>query len=296
MSQLDPSVSLSPSAPLPSPTAAGAAAATASVTATTMTEAPLFNEADVPAPFRGKKCSYYKEKPTEQQSLDRLMGLAVFGEMVAARIYSLMAKLNPQFAELLKRFAQMEAHHASWFRDVCAKNGITPDKEFADGELGYLIAQVNDHFEAGDHDALAVVQGFIVESMAIAIYDPFLKLAGRYPGAREVFEKALDEEKYHVDWVTRYLRLGFFDAEDRFMDLTSRVNIQGIDCIGGTMMKIADYLDMIGLSGADCAGSMMDGYTELLERVGVAPKKAMKNVVTMFSPLMHKYRTGAHIK
>ena len=101
---------------------------------------------------------------------------------------------------------------------------------------------------------------------------------------------------YHVDWVTRYLRLAFFDREDDFLALAGRVNVAGIDCIGGSMMKIADYLSTIGLSGADSAGLMMDGYTELLERVGIAEKKAAKNVVGLFMPLIHKYRHGMKIK
>lgn len=233
---------------------------------------------------------------TKQEAIDRLMGLAVFGEMVAARTYNLMAQLKNEFATLLRKFAQMEGQHANWFRDASHANGITPDKTFADSELDYLIDQVNDHHAAGDFDALAVVQGFIVESMAIATYEPFLEVADEYPGAREVFQKALDEERYHVDWVTRYLRLRFFDAEDEFLALAARVNVQGIDCVGGTMMKIADYLSTIGLSGADCAGCMMDGYTELLERVGIDQKLAAKNVVGMFMPLIHKYRHGMTIK
>jgi rubrerythrin len=233
---------------------------------------------------------------TKQQAIDRLMGLAVFGEMVAARTYNLMAQLKSDFAPLLRKFAQMEGQHAAWFRDASQANGITPDKQFADSELDYLIDQVNDHHAAGDFDALAVVQGFIVESMAIATYEPFLDVADDYPGAREVFQKALDEERYHVDWVTRYLRLRYFDAEDEFLAMAARVNVQGIDCVGGTMMKIADYLSTIGLSGADCAGCMMDGYTELLERVGIEQKLAAKNVVGMFMPLIHKYRHGMTIK
>jgi rubrerythrin len=232
----------------------------------------------------------------QQVAINRLMGLAVFGEMVAARTYNLMAQLREDFGTLLRKFAQMEGQHASWFREASRVNGIVPDKEFADGELDYLIDQVNDHHAAGDFDALAVVQGFIVESMAIATYEPFLSVSDKYPGAREVFQKALDEERYHVDWVTRYLRLRFFDAETEFLELAARVNVAGIDCIGGSMMKIADYLSTIGLSGADCAGCMMDGYTELLERVGVEPKKASKNVVGMFMPLIHKYRHGLPIK
>jgi rubrerythrin len=229
-------------------------------------------------------------------ALNRLMGLAVFGEMVAARTYTLMSQLSDEWAQLMKKFSHMEGTHASWFREASRENGIEPDKEFADHELDYLIDQVNDHHKANDFDALAVIQGFIVESMAIAIYEPFLAVAHKYKGTHEVFEKALNEERYHVDWVTRYLRLRFFDRENEFLALADRVNVQGIDCIGGTMMKIADYLDAIGMSGADCAGTMMDGYTELLERVGIEQKKAAKNVVGMFMPLMHKYRHGEKIK
>lgn len=234
--------------------------------------------------------------PDRVTAISRLMGLAVFGEMVAARTYNLMAQLREEFSPLLRKFAGMEGQHAAWFRESSRANGIEPDKEFADNELDYLIDQVNDHHAAGDFDALAVVQGFIVESMAIAIYEPFLQVADKYPGTKERFEKALDEERYHVDWVTRYLRLRFFDKEEEFLELAARVNVAGIDCIGGSMMKIADYLTMIGLSGADCAGCMMDGYTELLERVGIETKKASKNVVGLFMPLIHKYRHGMSIK
>ena len=236
------------------------------------------------------------EEGEDRLPIRRLMGLAVFGEMLAARIYTLMAELKPEHAPILRKFASMEGQHAKWFRESCRANGIEPDKEFADGELDYLIAQVDAHFAAGDCEALAVVQGFIVESMAIAIYEPYLKVADQYPGTHDVFQKALDEERYHVEWMTRYLRLRFFDAEDEFVALTERVNVQGIDCIGGTMMKIADYLDSIGLSGSDCAGTMMDGYSELLERVGVPPKQATRNVVGLFMPLIRKYRHGEHIK
>jgi rubrerythrin len=178
-------------------------------------------------------------------AINRLMGLAVFGEMVAARTYTLMSQLKDEFAPLMKKFSHMEGTHATWFREASHENGIEPDKEFADHELDYLIDQVNDHHKAGDFEALAVIQGFIVESMAIATYEPFLAIAHKYPGTREIFEKALNEELYHVDWVTRYLRLRFFDREEEFLALAGRVNVQGIDCIGGTMMKIADYLDAV---------------------------------------------------
>jgi rubrerythrin len=244
-----------------------------------------------------EECPAAPATPVDRQvAINRLMGLAVFGEMVAARTYNLMASLREEFALLLKKFASMEGQHATWFREACKENGIEPDKEFADHELDYLIDQVNDHHAAGDFDALAVVQGFIVESMAIAVYEPFLEVADQYPGTHAIFKKALDEELYHVDWVTRYLRLRFFDKEEEFLELAQRVNVAGIDCIGGSMMKIADYLSTIGLSGADCAGCMMDGYTGLLERVGIEQKKASKNVIGLFMPLIHKYRHGMTIK
>jgi rubrerythrin len=231
-----------------------------------------------------------------RESMDKLMGLAVFGEKVAARIYTLMGKLKPEYADLMKKFAQMESVHGTWFRDVSKKNDITPDKDFADNELGYLLSQVDDHYEAGNFEALAILQGFIVESMAIATYDPFLEIADNYEGAREVFEKALDEEHYHVDWITRYLRLRFFDRTDEFTDLVEKVNVQGVDCVGGSMMNIADYLSDVGLSGADCAGAMMDHYTQMLMDVGVDEKRAAKNVVSLFMPLIRKYRHGEKTK
>ena len=228
----------------------------------------------------------------EQLSINRLMGMAVFGEMVAARTYNLMADVKPEFSKLLKKFARMEGAHAAWFRQACRENDIVPDKEFADGELDYLIAQVDRYHRERDFDALTIVQGFIVESLAIATYEPFLKIAHKYRNAHDVFKKALEEELYHVDWVTRYLRLRFFDAIDEFLGIAQRVNVQGIDCIGGSMMQIAGYLDRIGLNGADCAGCMMDGYSELLETVGLEQKAATKNVVSMFMPLMQKYKTA----
>lgn len=234
--------------------------------------------------------------PDVMASMEKLMGLAVFGEKVAARIYSLMGKLKPEFAELMKEFAQMESAHGTWFRDVAKKNGIEPDKDFADNELGYLLSQVEDHFANGSFESLAILQGFIVESMAIATYDPFLEIADEYVGAREIFEKALEEEHYHVDWITRYLRLRFFDREDEFLQLVENVNVQGVDCVGGSMMNIADYLTVVGLNGADCAGIMMDEYTQLLENVGIESKRASKNVVSLFMPLIRKYRHGEQTK
>src|SRR5262245_61659191 len=71
----------------------------------------------------------------QQQAINRLMGLAVFGDMVAARTYTLMGQLKPEFTDLMRKFAGMEGQHAAWFRDASRANGIEPDKEFADGEL-----------------------------------------------------------------------------------------------------------------------------------------------------------------
>jgi rubrerythrin len=231
----------------------------------------------------------------EQLSMDRLMGLAVFGEKVACRTYALMADLRPDDASLLRKFASMEGKHATWFAEASAANGFHPDRAFADKELGYLIAQVDDHHRAGDFDALAVLQGFIVECLAISTYAPFVE-AGRRWNMHELFARVLDEERYHVDWVTRYLRLRFFDRDADFVALVERVNTQGVDCVGGTLMNITDYLACVGVSGADCAGAMTDEYTGLLERVGIEERRAMKNVMSLFIPLVRKYRRGEKTK
>jgi rubrerythrin len=230
--------------------------------------------------------------PETRLAMDRLLGLAVFGEKVAARTYGLMADLEPANAPLLRKFATMEGRHGSWFSTVSARNGFTPDPEFADGELGHLVAQVDDHHARGDVDALAVLQGFIVECLAIATYEPFVEAARKYDGMADAFATALAEERYHVDWVTRFLRLRFFDRDADFLELVDRVNVQGVDCVGGTLMNITDYLASAGLSGADCAGGMADEYTQLLERVGIDGRKATKNVVSLFVPLIRKYRRG----
>ncbi len=228
--------------------------------------------------------------PREQDAINKLMGLAVFGEAAAAKTYGLMGRLRPEHEPMMRKFARMEGVHAGWFHEACVRNGVEPDRDFANAELGYLLSQVQEHFAAEDFDALAVVQGFIVESLAIATYEPFLKVADQYPGTRDAFHNALEEEKYHVEWIRRYFRLRFCDRETEFLELTERVNVQGIDCVGGSMMNIARLLDTIGMSGADCAGSMMDGYAQLLEDVGLPRKQATKNVVKMFMPLIRKYR------
>lgn len=229
-------------------------------------------------------------------SLEKLMGLAVFGEKVAARTYVHMADLKPEHAPLLRKFAQMEGQHGAWFSKASRANGVEPDREFADRELGYLISQVDAHRDQEDFAALAVVQGFIVESLAIATYEPFAEVADRFPGTKEVFAQAARDEHYHVDWVTRYLRLEFFDRTEEFLQLCQRVNVQGIDCVGGTMMNIADHLNAIGVSGADCAGRMVAGYSGLLEAVGLPVRDATRNVVSLFAPLIRKYRRGEKTK
>ena len=219
-----------------------------------------------------------------------LMGLAIFGEKVAARTYVAMADLRVEHGDLLRRFAAMEARHGASFLQVSRASAVEPDREFADRELGYLVEQVDRYAKASDFDALAVLQGFIVESLAIATYEPFLGIADAYPGAREAFATALADERYHVDWITRYLRLRYFDAVDEFLGLAERVNTQGVDCVGGTMMNIAGYLDVVGLSGADCAAGMLDGYAGMLENVGLDERTALRSVTTIFAPLMVKYR------
>jgi rubrerythrin len=231
-----------------------------------------------------------------QEAMDALMGLAIFGERVAARTYVAMAGLRPESRDLLRKFAAMEASHGTSFAEASRANGVEPDREFANRELGYLIAQVDEYAAAGDFDALAVLQGFIVESLAIATYEPFLQIAHRYPGAEAAFATALADERYHVDWIKRYFRLRYFDAEHDLLTLAERVNRRGVDCVGGTMMNIAQYLDAVGMSGADCAAGMMDGYAELLESVGLDQRAALKNVVGLFAPLMTKYRRGERTK
>lgn len=224
------------------------------------------------------------------------MGLAVFGEKVAARTYRAMSSLRPESGALMRKFATMEARHGTTFAAVSRDNGVEPDRDFANRELGYLLEQVEEYAAAGDFDALAVLQGFIVESLAIATYEPFLAIADRYRGAKEVFAGALADERYHVDWITRYLRLRYFDAVPELLALAERVNARGVDCVGGTMMNIARYLDTVGMSGADCAAGMMDGYAELLERVGLDQRSALRSVAGVFAPLVAKYRRGERAK
>ena len=223
------------------------------------------------------------------RAMASLMGLAIFGEKVAARTYVAMAEIQAEHSDRLRSFAAMEARHGASFLAASRANGVEPDREFADEQLGYLIEQVDRYAAATDFAALAILQGFIVESLAIATYEPFLTIADRYAGAREAFATALADERYHVDWITRYLRLRYFDQIDDFLALAERVNVQGIDCVGGTMMNIASSLDAVGMSGADCVAGMLDGYAGLLEGVGLDQRTALKNVTTLFAPLMVKY-------
>lgn len=233
---------------------------------------------------------------TKEQSMAQLMGLAVFGEKAAAKNYSLIAQLLPPYASILNKFAAMEAKHAADFLEISQVNHVLPDKAFADRELGYLIDQVEEYFAKKDHESLMILQGFIVESLAIATYEPFIDIADEYPGSREAVKRILQEEFYHVDWITRYLRLQYFDRSGEFISLAEKVNRQGVDCVGGSMMNIADALTTVGIPGADCAGIMIDTYTRLLENVGVDQEKSQENVLEIFLPLIRKYRkiSGKH--
>jgi len=236
------------------------------------------------------------ESEAGREAMSALMGLAIFGERVAARTYVAMAEIRPDTRDLLRKFAAMEASHGTAFGDASRANGVEPDRAFADRELGYLTSQVDEYAAAGDFDALAVLQGFIVESLAIATYEPFLQIAHRYSGAEAAFATALADERYHVDWITRYFRFRYFDASNELLALAERVNQRGVDCVGGTLMNIARYLDTIGMSGADCAANMMDGYTTLLENVGLDERAALRNVAALFAPLMAKHRRGERTK
>src|SRR5258706_7459206 len=224
------------------------------------------------------------DRDAARQAVSSLMGLAIFGEKVAARTYVAMAALRPEYGDLLRRSAAMEARHGSSFLNVSRANGVEPDREFADRELGYLVEQVERYARDSDFDALAVLQGFIVESLAIATYEPFLGIADAYPGARDAFATALADERYHVDWITRYLRLRYFDSVDEFLRLAERVNKQGVDCIGGTMMKIANYLDTLGMSGAGCAAGMLHGYPRLLQQGGPRQRNPPRSGTPPLSP------------
>jgi hypothetical protein len=96
------------------------------------------------------------QRPTAgRQAMASLMGLAIFGEKVAARAYVAMADLRVEHGDLLRRFAAMEARHGSSFLQVSRANAVEPDREFADRELGYLVEQVERHARASDFDALA---------------------------------------------------------------------------------------------------------------------------------------------
>lgn len=239
---------------------------------------------------------FTERRADEQIALDKLMGLAVFGERIAARLYAAMSEIEPRYAEVTRKFSQMEARHGADFMSLCAELDIRPDRKFSEEQFGYLIEQAERHAANKDFDALVILQGFIVESLAIATYEAFVSIADRFPSTKSTFQRILDEERYHVDWMMRYLRLTFFDREAEFEALARRVNSEGVECLGGTMMNIVRYLDTIGLSGADCTGTIMEGYARLLEEVGFPKKKAMKHVVSLFIPLIAKYRAGERVE
>lgn len=226
--------------------------------------------------------------PQELTSLERLLGLAVFGEKVAARTYSRMADLESGLASDLRSFAAMEGRHSGWFLEAARQNDVTPDQAFADGELGYLIEQVEGY--RTDFEALAVLQGFIVECLAVATYQPFLKIAPRYPGTAEALSRALAEERVHMEWIARYFRERYAGDLEAFLALTQRVNTQGVDCVGGTLMNIANSLKTLGVSGSDCAANMLDEYAVLLEQVGLDSTDATRCAVSHFVPLVRKHR------
>lgn len=237
-----------------------------------------------------------KRRVPEELAMAQLLGLAVFGEKVAARTYALMGELEPRYTDLMRKFAGMEGKHGAWFAQAARDNGWGLDRDFADRELGYLLDQVHQYHAQGDFDALAVLQGFIVECLAISTYEPFLEISSQYGGLERMLAQALADELYHVGWVTRYLSLRFFDATDAFMQLVERVNARGVDCVGGTLMNITDCLATVGLRGPDCAAAMADTYTSFLTGVGIDQKSATRSVVALFHPVMRKYRRGEKTK
>lgn len=237
-----------------------------------------------------------RRRVPEELAMSQLMGLAVFGEKVAARTYALMGELEPRYAELMRKFASMEGKHGAWFAQAARENGWNLDREFAKRELGYLVDQVHEYHAARDFDALAVLQGFIVECLAISTYEPFIDISRGYAGLEGMLRQALADERYHVSWVTRYLGLRFFDDAESFMLLAERVNARGVDCVGGTLMNITDCLTTVGLRGPDCAAAMADTYSALLTDVGTDEKSATRSVVALFHPVMRKYRHGERTK
>lgn len=228
--------------------------------------------------------------------LSRLLALAIFGEAVAARTYRAMARIKPEFNDLLQRFAAMEAQHATWFARLAKDNELEADREFAEKELGYLTDQVDRYSADNDFDALVVLQGFIVESLAISTYEPAIDAQQAPPEVRAVFEAAAKDERYHVSWVTKYLQLRFFDDQAGLLALAKRVNVQGVDCVGGSLMNIAGYLSAVGIPGSVCTGLMADNYAAMLEAAGVPSQQATAEVVSVLAPLMRKLRRGDKIK
>jgi rubrerythrin len=221
-----------------------------------------------------------------------LMALAVFGERLAAKTYLAMAALEPRHAGTLRRFAQMEAGHAASFVRVSRNHGLVLGADFAAARLSYLEEQIERYREAGRFDALAVLQGLIVESLAIATYEPFLAIADRYPGAGEVFAAALADEREHVDWMTGYLLARFADTPAALAALAEEVNQSGVDCVGGTLVDIGGYLEAAGLPASQCASAMIDGYAGLLARSGMSEDAALREVVRSFLPLLRRYQAA----
>src|SRR5258708_6676909 len=109
-----------------------------------MTVSDLRNHTTTPAPVAGED---------HGRAMASLMGLAIFGEKVAARTYVAMADIRAEHAELLRKFAAMEARHGASFLQASRANGVEPDRDFADGELGYLVEQVDRYAGERDFDA-----------------------------------------------------------------------------------------------------------------------------------------------
>jgi rubrerythrin len=216
----------------------------------------------------------------------RLVAMAVSGEKIAAETYVLMSLLRSEHSERLRGFAAIETQHAATFADAGRREGLLPDRLFTDRVLGSCIAQIGEHYAARDFDALAIVQSFVVEALAIATYEPFAR--GHRNGTHEAFRRGLDEERQHVEWLTRYLRLRYFGEEESFLAACARVNTPCITGLGRAFAEIGQDFAALGIEGADCASSMMVQYRGLLDRVGVEHVGASRHVEQMFRPVLQE--------
>jgi hypothetical protein len=226
----------------------------------------------------------------EQGGMDRLMGIAVLAEKLAAHAYAQLAELRPEESALLLRFAHAETQHASWLGKASAANGFQPDRAFAERELGHLVSQVSAYRAEQDFDAIAVLQGFLLQGLVIATYDPFLDIARRYVGLSQVCSRALAEARHHVDWIARYLHLRFFDRQGELIALVQRVVVRGAHCVGAAWLSYPEYLTGVGLSGAACAGALTDEHAQLLQRAGVEERLATRTALGLVLPAARRCR------